>query len=190
MDRPRFDDEPGAWFGQFWAGLGGDAARAGAWGWRRRTRTMFERGDMRYVMLSLLGERPMHGYEIIRELERRFEGRYTPSPGSIYPTLQLLEDMGYVSSRQEDGKRVYMITEAGRSHLDESKGRVDNMWERVGPDSREASGSGEFRQLYREFGMLVKTLPMIMHNLDSDKIRRIRELLVRTRREIEDIAHS
>jgi hypothetical protein len=72
------------------------------------------RGNVRAAVLALLGERPMHGYEMIQELEERTGGQWRPSAGSIYPTLQLLADEGLVSSEQVDGKRVFSLTDAGR----------------------------------------------------------------------------
>jgi DNA-binding PadR family transcriptional regulator len=75
---------------------------------------LFEKGDLKYVVLQLLSERAAHGYEVIKALEERFGGMYTPSAGAVYPTLQMLEDMGYVTSEQQDGKRVYSITDEGR----------------------------------------------------------------------------
>ncbi|MGH9150306.1 MAG: PadR family transcriptional regulator [Acidimicrobiales bacterium] len=77
----------------------------------KRTR----RGDVRAAVLELLGERPMHGYEIIREVEERSGGRWRPSPGSIYPTLQLLEDEALVTSADQDGRRVFSLSEAGQA---------------------------------------------------------------------------
>src|SRR5690242_1995163 len=67
---------------------------------------IFGRGDMKFLLLELLVERPKHGYEMIKELENRYSGFYTPSPGTVYPTLQMLEDRGHVRSVSEDGKRV------------------------------------------------------------------------------------
>ena len=72
------------------------------------------RGDVRSAILALLDDRSMHGYEMIQELEERTGGRWRPSAGSIYPTLQLLEDEGLVSAEEADGKRVYSLTDAGR----------------------------------------------------------------------------
>lgn len=83
------------------------------WGNEHRAR----RGDVKFIMLEALSEKPMHGYDIIQSLEQRHEGRYRPSPGSIYPTLQMLEDGGFVTSEQVDGKRVYTITDSGRALL-------------------------------------------------------------------------
>ncbi len=91
--------------------------------WRRfgpggpRGPRMFGRGDMKYALLNVLAERPMHGYELIRAFEERSGGVYVPSPGVIYPTLQLLEDQGWVTSETKDGKKTYTITEAGQAAL-------------------------------------------------------------------------
>src|SRR5919106_4066578 len=77
------------------------------------------RGDVRSAILTLLGEKPMHGYEMIQELEQRSGGRWRPSAGSIYPTLQLLEDEDLVRAEEVDGKRVFDLTEAGRARIAE-----------------------------------------------------------------------
>jgi DNA-binding PadR family transcriptional regulator len=125
-----------------------DASRA-RWGWdagfmgafgggehkgrpRWRGGRMFEQGDLRYVILRLLDEKPRHGYEIIKALEERLGGAYSPSPGVVYPTLQLLEDQGFARVRPEqDGKKIYEITDAGRTHLAENRDTVDSIFERV-----------------------------------------------------------
>jgi DNA-binding PadR family transcriptional regulator len=72
------------------------------------------RGDVRAAVLTLLAEKPMHGYQIIREIEERSGGAWKPSPGSVYPTLQLLTDEGLVSASESDGRKTYALTEAGR----------------------------------------------------------------------------
>jgi DNA-binding PadR family transcriptional regulator len=82
---------------------------------------MFGRGDLKYALLDLLQERPKHGYEMIKELESRAGGFYTPSAGAVYPTLQLLEDRGWVSVETTEGKKVYAITDAGRQALKERR---------------------------------------------------------------------
>ena len=108
-------------------------------GWHRpgfghgpRRGRMFEKGDLKYVILDLLKDEPSHGYEVIRKLEERSRGFYSPSPGSVYPTLQLLEDMEYVSATQRDGKKVYAITDEGRKFLEENRRSVEAIWSRVG----------------------------------------------------------
>lgn len=75
------------------------------------------RGDVRTAVLHLLSERPMHGYDLMKELEERSGGMWRPSPGSIYPTLQLLEDEGMLRAEERGGKRVYAITDEGRAEL-------------------------------------------------------------------------
>jgi DNA-binding PadR family transcriptional regulator len=121
----------------------------GKWGWdasfmngffgaggqprsRRRGGRMFEQGDLRYVVLRLLEEKPRHGYEIIKALEERFGGAYAPSPGTVYPTLQLLEDLGYARVMPgAEGKKVYEITDEGRAHLAENRETVDTIFDRI-----------------------------------------------------------
>jgi DNA-binding PadR family transcriptional regulator len=91
------------------------------------------RGDIRRGTLSVLADKPMHGYEVIRELEARSGGRWRPSPGSIYPMLQLLEDEGLIRGEGKNGKRVYEITEEGRRALaDRPEGGAP--WDELGDD--------------------------------------------------------
>jgi DNA-binding PadR family transcriptional regulator len=104
----------------------------GGWGRRGRGGRVFEQGDLKLVILQLLDEKPRHGYEIIKELEERSGGRYAPSPGTVYPTLTMLEEMGYATGAAEDGgKKVYSITDAGRTYLTENRTTVDDVLERL-----------------------------------------------------------
>ena len=83
------------------------------------------RGDIRAAILALLAEEPMHGYQIIRELSERTGGAWTPSPGSVYPTLQQLEDEDLVrEQKSESGRRVYALTDAGRAQADALPSRL------------------------------------------------------------------
>ena len=112
-------------------------ARAGGWfgpSWAKGRRT--RRGDVRTGLLALLEERPMHGYDVIREIEQRSGGAWRPSPGSIYPTLQMLEEEGLLTSEGVDGKRTYAITDAGRGELAERRQRAGGAapWEGRGFD--------------------------------------------------------
>jgi DNA-binding PadR family transcriptional regulator len=75
------------------------------------------RGDVRLAVLALLNERPMHGYEMMQELADRTQGLWRPSPGSLYPALQLLEDQGLVSSQTDEGRRQFTLTDQGRAEL-------------------------------------------------------------------------
>jgi len=74
----------------------------------------FHKGDVKYIILDLLKDGPKYGYEIIRALEEQSHGFYRPSPGAVYPTLQMLEEMGHAGSNDRDGKKVYTITDDGR----------------------------------------------------------------------------
>ena len=93
---------------------------------------MFEQGDLKYVILKLLDEKPRHGYDIIKELEEKSGGSYAPSAGTVYPTLQLLEDLGYASViPEEGGKKIFSITDAGRQYLEQNKSTVEDIFERL-----------------------------------------------------------
>jgi|SRR6185503_11796230 len=110
-------------------GLGNSTRRTH---WRGRAGRLFEQGDLKYVILRLLQEKPRHGYDIIKELESRFEGTYAPSPGVVYPTLTMLEDLGYaVAVPEESGKKIYEITDAGRAFLAEHRSTVDEIFDRI-----------------------------------------------------------
>ena len=101
----------------------------GRFGSRRR---VFEGGDLRLVLLALLAESPRHGYDLIRDIEERTGGAYAPSPGIVYPTLSLLDEMGFVDELKEDGARKrFAISEAGRLHLDERREEADRLLARL-----------------------------------------------------------
>jgi DNA-binding PadR family transcriptional regulator len=103
--------------------------RHGPWGFGGRGRGRRGRGDVRAAILALLAERPMHGYEMIQELEARTGGVWRPSPGSVYPTLQLLEDEGLITGEEGEGRRRFTLTDAGRAEA-ERRGRR-TPWEDV-----------------------------------------------------------
>lgn len=90
----------------------------------------FDHGELRYVILELIAEKPRHGYEIIRTIEERLGGSYAPSPGVVYPTLTMLEEMGYAAMQEEGGRKLYSATEAGREHLAANRPARDEERER------------------------------------------------------------
>ena len=93
---------------------------------------MFDQGDLKFVILRLLEEKPRHGYEIIKEIEERFGGMYSPSPGTIYPTLTMLEDLGYARALpEESGKKIYEITDEGRAYLAENQPLIDDIFSKI-----------------------------------------------------------
>jgi DNA-binding PadR family transcriptional regulator len=127
--RPHGHRAKWGWDASFMNGIFGAEGRPrGRW----RGGRMFEQGDLRYVVLKLLDEKPRHGYEIIKALEEKFGGTYAPSPGVVYPTLQLLEDLGYARIVPgAEGKKTYEITDAGRAYLAENQDAVDSIFERI-----------------------------------------------------------
>lgn len=172
---PRFD-RPFGGGGPF----GGDPFdEGGGGGGRRRQR----RGDLKYVLLELLAEQPRHGYDLIKELEQRYAGFYRPSPGSVYPTLQLLEDEGNLTSEQVEGKRVYTITEAGRSVLAERQqqpGDQPGGWRHGG----RRGPAPELEELRRSAMALMSSVMQGARHGTPDQQRAVQERLEATRREI------
>lgn len=115
-----------------WGHRGHHGHRFGPWAWGGR---FFEGGEVRLALLSLLEEGPQHGYELMKGLETRSEGMHRPSAGTVYPTLQQLQDEGLVTSTAGDGgKRVYTLTDAGRAALEAEAETVASMWERAKED--------------------------------------------------------
>ena len=161
---------------------GGGPKRRGPFGGGR----MFDQGDLKLVILRLLDEKPRHGYEIIKELEERSGGRYTPSAGAIYPTLTMLEDLGYaVATPEEGGKKVYAITEAGRAHLAEHRPLVDELFDRVSQIGDAVFGDGvrpardAMMGLVREFGSA-----MMNGRRTPEQVAAITEILTRATAEL------
>jgi DNA-binding PadR family transcriptional regulator len=149
---------------------------------------MFGKGDLKYVFLDLLKEKPRHGYDLIRALEERFSGQYTASPGTVYPVLQMLEDMGYVSVEQQDGRKTYTVTPAGDLFLAERQTQIQEIWQRA----RGYCGSWghedftDMMEELRELGTLFGRGGR-MGRLDSGRVALIRDVLGNARREIEAI---
>ncbi|THT99978.1 helix-turn-helix transcriptional regulator [Lampropedia puyangensis] len=98
-----------------------------------RSPSVFGRGGLQLVLLQLISEQASHGYELIKAIEERLQGRYSPSPGVVYPRLAMLEDMGYILAQKPDtqGRRRYSITPAGRDFLQKQKSQVDVLMARM-----------------------------------------------------------
>jgi DNA-binding PadR family transcriptional regulator len=148
------------------------------WEGRRRGGRM-RRGDIRTAVLAVLAEEPGHGYDVIQRLEEKTAGAWRPSPGSVYPTLQLLEDEGLVRSVERDSKRVYEITDLGR---DEATRRVDEAggtpWDLAGRDDDRI---GELRDAIRQLLIAAK---QVSASNDSKGLERTIAILKRARKEI------
>ncbi|MDM9384123.1 PadR family transcriptional regulator [Chlorogloeopsis sp. ULAP01] len=172
-----------------WAGVGsgnqffisGRHGRRGSprdgWGDEPRTR----RGDIKFMLLGLLSERPQHGYELIKELETRRGGFHRLSPGSVYPTLQMLEEGGYLTSEKVDGKRVYTITQSGRQLLSDRNQQADS---KNTYDSFTESKPSELIELRRTLTQLNDAVTQIARSGNLEQVNRVRDLLVQVKREI------
>lgn len=143
----------------------------------------FKRGDFKYIILHFLKEKPSHGYEIMMALQERFHRFYVPSPGSIYPTLQMLDDMDYISSTEREGKRVYTITEKGREFLDEQKDFMERMEGRI-KDWCNPENIDDISKTRREFEKLARLLKENLRIADAEKLGKIRQILSRACEEI------
>lgn len=119
----------GGGFGPF--GHGGRGGGRGGPGDMFRAGRMLADGDLKLITLSLLAEAPRHGYDIIKALEERTSGIYSPSPGVVYPTLTFLEEAGYAASAADGNKKVFSITEAGQAHLTENREMIDGVLEHL-----------------------------------------------------------
>ena len=131
------------------------------------------RGDIKYLILEVLKEGPRHGYDIINSLGERFRG-YRPSPGSVYPTLQMLEDGGFVTSQEVDGKKVYTITENGMKLLEESGDR----------GFRDVSEVPPGFELWQSLGKLAAAVNEGGRGADEATIGRLTEILDKARKEV------
>ena len=138
------------------------------------------RGDIKFLLLELLSEQPSHGYDLIKRMETRYGGFRRLSPGSVYPTLQLLEDEGYVTSESTAGKRVYTITAAGKQFLSERTPQEpsDNSWETF------KNKPQEFDRLRQAAMELAGAVMQVARSGRSERMNRVKELLERTKREI------
>jgi DNA-binding PadR family transcriptional regulator len=154
-------------------------------GGRRRHR----RGDIKIALLELLAEQPRHGYELIKELGSRYGGFYRPSPGSVYPTLQLLEDEGHLVSETVDGKRVYTVTDSGRASLQERlQERPADHRGRGG--LRPGETEGELHELREGAMALMAAVMQVARHGTVEQVREARARLDAARRDIYGILAS
>jgi DNA-binding PadR family transcriptional regulator len=136
------------------------------------------RGDVRAAVLALLAEEPMHGYQIIQELAERSSGAWTPSPGSVYPALQLLQDQGLVTASEADGKRVFELTPSGREAA-AARGEAPLPWEAAARGAR-----GGFSQLRELVGQVMGATRQVASAGSDEQVERAAEVLRGTRREL------
>lgn len=154
-------------------------------GWRDEYRT--RKGDIKFILLELLSEHPSHGYDLIKDMETRYGGFRRLSPGSVYPTLQMLEEGGYLNSAQEGSKRVYTITDEGRQLLVErtQKEDSDSPWDAF--KSFMTGKPQEFIELRNVATQLANLVVQVARSGNVEQMNQVRELLEQVKREISAI---
>jgi len=150
-----------------------------------QTGRFFEAGEVRLAILSLLSEGPKHGYQLMKEMAERSGGLYKASAGSVYPTLQQLEDEELIQAEQQSGKKVYRITEAGLRELAKAPENVRRIWERAErwEDWGQCFGP-ESMGVLQPISRLVKASLQATRRCGSDRVRTVLE---RVSRELEDL---
>jgi DNA-binding PadR family transcriptional regulator len=145
---------------------------------RGHRRGRMRRGNVRAAILALLAERPMHGYEMIQELIDRTQGVWRPSPGSVYPALQLLEDEGLIASEQTEGKRLFSLTDAGRAEAERDPS-AQAPWE----EATEGIDPAAFR-LREAVGQTLMAVMQVARAGNERQRRKALEVLAETRRQL------
>jgi DNA-binding PadR family transcriptional regulator len=158
----------------------------GGEGGHRRGR-VFDQGDLRYVILALIAEKPRHGYELIKAIEDKLGGVYSPSPGVVYPTLTLLEELGHARvSADAGGKKLYEITPEGTAFLEANRGTVDAIFGRMA-EVNAAQGGEPAPQVLRAIENLrfALRLKLARGGLSDEQVQSITTILDETARKIE-----
>jgi len=167
--------------GAFWGGRG--RSRGGPFGGGR----MFDQGHLKFVILGLLAEKPRHGYEIIKEIEEKFGGMYSPSPGTVYPTLTMLEDLGYAKvTPEESGKKVYEITDEGRAHLAENQPLMDDIFAKIAEFAQNVFGE-PMMEVHRGFKNVGRAIYAKNAARTPEQVKKIVEILQRAVGEIDAV---
>jgi DNA-binding PadR family transcriptional regulator len=148
-----------------------------------KKRKRFRLGDVRAAVLVLLAEQPMHGYQIIQEIAERSGGVWQPSPGSIYPVLQQLEDEGLVLIEQTEGRKVANLTEAGRAYVEENQTEFEEVWKALSNNNVDESMQ-EMRNLFvtlKQIGIAAKQVAKVG---TGSQVAEARKVLADTRRRL------
>jgi DNA-binding PadR family transcriptional regulator len=154
----------------------------------RRGGGVLDRGDLRYVLLALIAEKPRHGYELIKAVEDSFAGRYSPSPGVVYPTLTLLDELGYLRPQTIEGTRkLYALTTEGAAFLAANRAIVDAILARMAEASRDGEIAGPAPEIRRAMHNLEAALAIRLGRgpLDAEAARTVAGMLDRCAAAIE-----
>ena len=144
----------------------------------------FGAGDLRYVILQQIAEKPSHGYEIIKSIQERLGGTYAPSPGVVYPMLTMLEEMGHATVVSEGARKLYTITEEGSKSLAENKAMVEAIFARM-DRTRSEHGSDRAPQIERAVENFRMSLRMKKGPLTTEQIHAITDIIDAAAKQIE-----
>ncbi len=149
---------------------------------RKTKEPLFARGFLKYLMLYMIRKKPMHGYELIKVIEDEFLGLYKPSPGVIYPTLQSLEERGYIEKTESEGRKIYSITNKGRKFLEEKAEVIKTILRK----------RGRITELYkksplRDLLLMSKLIFLNWGKMEPKKAKKISDIIAKTRKEVEKI---
>lgn len=164
---------------QFRRGFGPDGFGPGpGFGPKRGPRGGRERGDVRTAVLVLLAEQPRHGYDLMRGIEERTQGAWSPSPGSIYPTLQALEDEGLITFETVDGRKTASLTDAGRAWVEEHSSDAEAVF------TRDSGRPAEFGALRSELHGIHEVAMLIGRRRDTELAQQAADLLETARKDL------
>jgi DNA-binding PadR family transcriptional regulator len=163
----------GPW--EFFAGPWGPPGFGGPKGRWRGPRA--RRGDIRSAILGILAEQPRNGYQIIQEISERTGGAWTPSPGSIYPTLQQLEDEGLVRTEEQEGRRTYRLTDDGQAYVDAHADEMSSLWQAMSAEDT----TDDLLPLIKQ---AAAALWQIMASGSEEQKGKARQVLIDTRRKL------
>ncbi|HXO01615.1 MAG TPA: PadR family transcriptional regulator [Stellaceae bacterium] len=183
----RHDDRRHARGGMFGFGGGRFGGHGHGSGRGGRLGRFFDHGDLRYVLLGLIAEHPRHGYELIKAIEERFGGLYSPSPGVVYPTLTLLEELGYIQAEAAEGSRKrFAVTPEGSEFLAANQAVVDQIFARMAEVTR-TYGGGPAPEIRRAMQNLEAAVAIRLGRgpLGADEVRALTAILDQAAREIE-----
>lgn len=172
-----FGGDRGDAFAELGGGLRGGGRRGGG--------RMFGHGDLRLLLLALIEQQPRHGYELIRTIEEMFNGQYSPSPGAIYPTLTMLEELGHAEVQPEaGGRKRYAITTEGKAFLDENRAAVEAVMEQTRHTARMAARAAMPEAVHKAMHALKHALLMRGTDWNKAEGQRVAKILERAASEI------
>lgn len=174
------DDESGGFrppFGPFGRHRGGP--------FRKRGGRVFDSGALRLLVLAMIGDEPRHGYDIIKGLKQRFQGAYSPSPGAIYPILQMLDEAGLVTSQSRGFRKLFTITPAGRDYLASEREELDRIQAQIAA-AAEPIGMASIGEAIQDFRAALFR-KMRKGDLSDEQAAKLRDVLRRAQDEIEKL---